>query len=39
MIESRCPTCGGRVVKPDLPALTQEEKIQFRKDWDARARV
>lgn len=36
MIEIKCPCCGSKIVSPDPPALTQEEKIAFRKNWDAR---
>jgi uncharacterized short protein YbdD (DUF466 family) len=36
MIESICPTCGGKKLDPDPPPKTKEENIQFRKDWDAR---
>lgn len=37
MIESKCPTCGGKVISPDPPesVLTPKERIQFEKDWDA----
>lgn len=33
-IESKCPCCGGKVLLPDPPARTQEEKVAFRKIWD-----
>ena len=35
MIESRCQCCGGRVLLPDPPARTKEEKVAMRKRWDA----
>ena len=28
--------CGQQVLLPDGPPLSQEEKIAFRKEWDAR---
>lgn len=36
MIESTCEACGGKVLSPDPPPKTQEEKVAFRKDWDER---
>jgi hypothetical protein len=36
VIASVCPCCGGTVLLPDPPAKTQEEKVAFRKAWDAR---
>lgn len=29
--ESKCPCCGAKILLPDPPARTQEEKIEFRK--------
>jgi len=36
MIESTCGECGGKVLLPDQLPRTQEEKVAFRKAWDAR---
>ena len=36
MIEATCPTCGGKRLLPDPPAKSTEEKVAFRKEWDAR---
>lgn len=38
MIESKCPCCGGKVIKPDPPAVrtTKEERVAFEKWWDAK---
>lgn len=36
MIESKCPECGGTVVKPDPPARTMDERFAFERAWDAR---
>jgi rRNA maturation protein Nop10 len=36
MVETTCPTCGGKRLEPDPPQISLEEKIAFRKAWDAR---
>lgn len=34
MIESKCECCGQKVLLPDGPPKTKEEKIAFRNRWD-----
>lgn len=34
MIESKCPCCGGSVIKPDPPARTIDERFDFERAWD-----
>lgn len=36
MIVTKCAHCASDVLLPDPEPRTQEQNIQFRKDWDAR---
>lgn len=40
MIESKCPTCGQKIIESDPPESikTFEERIAFEKEWDRRFR-
>jgi hypothetical protein len=40
MIETKCPTCGQKIIEPDPQESkkTPLERIQFEKDWDRRVK-
>lgn len=34
MIETKCSCCGGKVILPDPPARTMDERFAFERAWD-----